>query len=297
VHAAIILVLVFLALNWSEDDPVTTKPSNKKEKTVELKKNKIKNTEELEKLAKKVKEIKEVESVVQDDLVEPELEMPELEEPIAEEVTAEVSLDDIKVKDTETNKVVETDKEDLNIAVEPVKDETVEVVDLSEEISSLNEETKIIDEVEQPAIAPSQEVDIQTSREDKITDTISNEEIIDDQVVQSDLSTDITKQLLKDLEVKLKEEKKELQLVEVLKPVTAPSYETIGRGLVYNCKGGHWACIENEGYKECRQNYSWNKSKNIPSECYPFAVLDNELDCAAVQQEKIDAVSDTNFCK
>ena len=113
---------------------------------------------------------------------------------------------------------------------------------------------------------------------------------------ESDVSTELTKKLLSDLEVRLKEEKREQSLVEVLKPVSAPLYDSIGKGLVYNCRDKHWACVEISSYKKCRQNYSWNKSNNIPAECYPFAALESSFDCATVQQEKIDSVGDTNFC-
>jgi hypothetical protein len=283
-HAVIIVVLAFLALNWSEDDD--TKNDIKKIKP------------KVEKIIKKeiVKKAVPVPEEVSDDFEEvPELEIPKLEEPTLEKVKPEeikpkVSLDDIKIENIKTE-IKEEVENDVSEVIKNVKD-IVETIDLSEEISNLKEENKAAEKADDVAvsIAPSKEVDTDPPVvEDKL--------IFHESIVESDISTDITKKLLQDLEVKLKEEKKELQLVEVLKPVTAPSYETIGKGLVYNCKDGHWACIEGEGYKQCRQHYSWNKSQSVPSECYPFAVLDNDLDCAAVQQEKIDAVSDTKFCK
>jgi hypothetical protein len=111
-----------------------------------------------------------------------------------------------------------------------------------------------------------------------------------------DSTTDITKKLLQDLEKRLQEEKKQQKLVEVLKPVAAPSYEAVGPSLVYNCSGQHWACIEPKAYTECRQNYSWNKKNGLPVECYPFGELDDNFDCATAQQEKIDRIGDTSFC-
>ena len=119
---------------------------------------------------------------------------------------------------------------------------------------------------------------------------IENNELIDTMnpdMLKSDIASDITKKLLSDLEVKLKEERSEIKAVEITKPVSAPSYEDIGVGLVYNCKDKHWACIEQTNYSQCRGNYSWNKSSSIPIECYPYAVLDNVEDCSKVQQEKI----------
>ena len=143
---------------------------------------------------------------------------------------------------------------------------------------------------------------VDTSTDDevvKVDEVITQmpEEIIPQQELQPDASTEITKKLLKDLEVRLKEEKKVQKTLSVVKPTAAPSYEITGLGLVYNCKDGHWACIEQEEYSKCRQNYSWNKNEGIPLECYPVAFLKTEYDCAMVQQEKIDSVSDTGFCQ
>ena len=107
----------------------------------------------------------------------------------------------------------------------------------------------------------------------------------------------MTKKLLENLQVKLKEERGEQKLVEQIRPIGAPSYESPGSGLVYNCKGGHWACIDSDEYKKCRQNYSWNKSEVIPIECYPMAFLETDFDCGTVQQEKVNSVPDLKFCE
>ena len=112
-----------------------------------------------------------------------------------------------------------------------------------------------------------------------------------------DPTTDIASKILSDLEDRIKAEKREQELVQVLKPVSAPAYEAVGPSLVYNCTEQHWACVEPNAYKECRQNYSWNSKNGLPIECYPFASIDDNFDCATVQQEKIDSVGDTSFCR
>ena len=111
-----------------------------------------------------------------------------------------------------------------------------------------------------------------------------------------DSSGDITKKLLRDLEKRIEEDQKEQKVIEVLKPVAAPSYEVQGPSLIYNCSGQHWACIDPKSYKKCKQNYSWNKKNALPIECYPYADVNDNFDCATIQQQKIDSVADTSFC-
>ena len=130
----------------------------------------------------------------------------------------------------------------------------------------------------------------QNTDEFKVDTTVSNE------LNSGSDGDDLTRKLLKELESKIADEKEQQRLVEIVNPVSAPSYDNIGRGLVYNCKGKHWACVEVKTFDQCRQNYSWNKQSRVSIECYPFAQLDSEFDCTTIQQEKIDSVGDTSFC-
>lgn len=130
----------------------------------------------------------------------------------------------------------------------------------------------------------------------KQQDADGTEVILPQDVIEPEASSEITKRLLKDLEVKLQKERKEQSLIGDAKPTSAPSYDKIGVGLVYNCSDSHWACVDRDTYTQCRENYAWNKQQGVEPECYPYAKLENELDCATVQQEKIDSVSDTSFC-
>lgn len=140
--------------------------------------------------------------------------------------------------------------------------------------------------------------DTETAKlEDKSEDVKVDESVTTSIDISEDSATDLTKKLLSDLENRLKDEKAKQNEVEVLKPVSAPSYEVRGAGLVYNCSGKHWACIEPKAYDICRQNYSWNSKNKLPIECYPFADVEDNFDCATVQQEKIDSIADTSFCK
>lgn len=199
--------------------------------------------------------------------------------------------DEDSVAKTEPNKAAD-ELADLDPVVpdspsEPEKNtvETAPLEEIDEVVDVGSKEGQNSDEADQGDI----------DSEPKVTEA-KEEEIIPQKELQPDISSEITKKLLEDLEVKLKEEKVIQKKITVTKPTDAPSYEIVGRGLVYNCRDKHWACIEQDQYKTCRENYSWNQTENIPLECYPVAFLETEYDCAVVQQEKIDSVSSTDFC-
>ncbi|MDO9341132.1 MAG: hypothetical protein Q7T72_11495 [Bacteroidales bacterium] len=75
-----------------------------------------------------------------------------------------------------------------------------------------------------------------------------------------------------------------------------PLYEPIGRGLVYNCKEKHWACIDKSSYINCNKNMKWNKAHAKPAECVVSNVYNSEEDCSTMQKYNISTSSSTNFC-
>lgn len=79
--------------------------------------------------------------------------------------------------------------------------------------------------------------------------------------------------------------------------VNPPKYETLGRGLVYNCKGKHWACVDKENYQVCFKNMKWNADNGKSSECVTQNVYANEDDCGKVQRYNVSTNVETSFCK
>ena len=75
-----------------------------------------------------------------------------------------------------------------------------------------------------------------------------------------------------------------------------PNYERLGRGLVYNCSGKHWACVDKFSYFKCRENYLWTKSNNKLPECSVRDVYATTTECKIVQEYNINMLEDTNFC-
>ncbi len=76
-----------------------------------------------------------------------------------------------------------------------------------------------------------------------------------------------------------------------------PKYEILGRGLVYNCKGKHWACVDKTNYQICHKNMKHNEANGKASECVTQNVYSNEEDCSTVQRYNVSTSVATNFCK
>ncbi len=67
-----------------------------------------------------------------------------------------------------------------------------------------------------------------------------------------------------------------------------PDYELSGRGLVYNCLGGHWACVNQTSYNTCLDNQKWQKNNKKSAECAVSEVLLTFEDCKKLQLHKIN---------
>lgn len=79
--------------------------------------------------------------------------------------------------------------------------------------------------------------------------------------------------------------------------VDPPTYDEVGRGLVYNCKGKHWACVDKNSYFACRDNLKWAKGNGKGFECFTKDVYKNENDCRIIQTNFINTNLKTDFCK
>jgi hypothetical protein len=104
----------------------------------------------------------------------------------------------------------------------------------------------------------------------------------------------ITDKILEDLEKEAKKSEPRPQITEYVSP---PDYEYRGRGLVYNCKGKHWACVDGPSYKSCEDNNSSVKYLKKPIECYPFNVYENQKGCENMQNRMVSSSAKTTFCQ
>jgi hypothetical protein len=76
-----------------------------------------------------------------------------------------------------------------------------------------------------------------------------------------------------------------------------PVYDQLGRGLVYNCKEKHFACVDKLSYVSCNKNMKWNKSHDKPAECAVINVYNSEDDCSVVQKYNVSVSLPTPFCQ
>ncbi len=107
--------------------------------------------------------------------------------------------------------------------------------------------------------------------------------------------TDFTEDILRDLEKKISQDQNQ-NIIQVDQYVAPPDYENSGRGLVYNCVGKHWACIDAPSFKVCQKNYSYNIKKSSKRECYPDSIYENEKGCIFIQKRKTSSGKKLDYC-
>ncbi len=79
--------------------------------------------------------------------------------------------------------------------------------------------------------------------------------------------------------------------------VEPPDYESLGRGLVYNCKGKHWACVDKRSYFKCRDNQKWSKENTKAPECVTRPVYASYEDCRTIQKYYVNTSFKVDFCE
>ncbi len=78
--------------------------------------------------------------------------------------------------------------------------------------------------------------------------------------------------------------------------IEPPNYLRSGRGLVYNCKENHWACVDKFSYFTCFENQKWNQDNSQDTECITRDVYASEADCASIQKFYVNKPEPTDFC-
>lgn len=126
-----------------------------------------------------------------------------------------------------------------------------------------------------------------------ISENISEDEIGSPES-NSTQKGDLTDKILLDLEKQATE--KDKNAPKNHEYVSPPEYEYMGKGLVYNCIGKHWACVDAPSYKACEQNYDGNKALKKKAECYPFNVYDRPKTCQSSQLMMTSSNAKTGFC-
>jgi uncharacterized protein YbcI len=104
----------------------------------------------------------------------------------------------------------------------------------------------------------------------------------------------ITEDILKNLEKQIasRTQKREENIL-LQKP---SEYNIAGRGLVYSCKGKHWACVDATNFSRCENNFKYYKHNKQKPDCFPENVYMSDKDCSMAQQRMINLSIETKFC-
>jgi hypothetical protein len=210
---------------------------------------------------------------------EPKADEPKAEEPKADEPKAE----EPKVEEPKA----EEPKVEEPIAEEPKVEEPIAEEPKAEEPKA--DEPK----AEEPK-AEEPKVEEPIAEEPKVEEPVtSSADTVGDGTETSGDGT-ITDKILEDLEQQVKNEKPKEVIRDYVSP---PDYEYRGRGLVYNCAGKHWACVDAPSYKLCENNFSAINYLKKKVECYPASIYETTKGCELMQNRNVSSNQKTDFCK
>lgn len=187
----------------------------------------------------------------------------------------------------EQEKVVEKAPE---VQEAPVENEPVET---AEQENMPVEENSPVQEVARPQ--EQQEVEEVTQEEAVVESPVVENDINQSETSGENIVDDLTSD---DLENKLNQITEKLEKAEKKAPfIEAPSYEQYGKGLVYNCKEKHWACVDRTPYLQCRQHQEWSSENRKAPNCVTEKVYSSFKDCRIVQVHYINTVQTPEGCK
>lgn len=186
--------------------------------------------------------------------------------------TTDPTITEPTTETTSDSSVEVTSTDDPTTTTEPVIEPTID--------------TPADTSVEEPVITSPTEDTPTTTVEEPSTDIVDNS-------VTTDPDASITDQILQDLEKQAKTSEPTNTKKEYVAP---PDYEYKGRGLVYNCQGLHWACIDAPSYKTCEDNASSVKYLKKKAECHPFNVYETTKGCENMQARMVTSAAKTGFC-
>ncbi len=214
---------------------------------------------------------------------------------IKPDVSTEIKKEEIKIPTDASTDVKPESKVEKAVTENVAPIENINIADKkSEETSQVLPEEKITEEVKplmnsvgipSEPIPPSvlEKKEIKEKAIDKKIDSLID--IVDEKKISTEENS--SKKVTK-LEDKIVEEEEY---------TASPTLETVGRGLVYNCKDKFWACVDKVTYVNCNKNMKWNKSHDKTPECAVDNVYSSDEDCGVVQKYNISISKPTPFCQ
>lgn len=220
-------------------------------------------------------------------------EVPAGEAPLNDVVPAQTA--------TEATSTLPTEEASKSVSVDAANLETQNTTSQGANETAAVEESKSVTEEEVKAALENQTTESQVQPDTEATNTQEgvavekSEDSIDGQENKTASDDDMTEKILQDLENQAKNQTKaKVQITEYVSP---PDYEYKGRGLVYNCVGKHWACIDAPSYKVCQNNFDGNKYLKKKTECNPVNVYQSQKGCETIQNRMVSSSAKTNFCQ
>ena len=131
-------------------------------------------------------------------------------------------------------------------------------------------------------ILPVANNDVQEGEEVPLASESGNAGVAEEGVATSAPLTDVILQMKEKLQEDL--------------PPEDPLYEITGRGLVYNCVGQHWACVDREVYFKCQEVAQWAKDHQQAIRCVPANVYISTEDCTTMQLYNINKLIRPEEC-
>jgi hypothetical protein len=79
--------------------------------------------------------------------------------------------------------------------------------------------------------------------------------------------------------------------------VVQPDYLEAGRGLIYNCAGKHWACVNKDNYVQCHKNQQWTTKMGKTKECVTVNVYASNEDCQIIHIHNVNTHAKPGNCE
>ncbi len=70
-----------------------------------------------------------------------------------------------------------------------------------------------------------------------------------------------------------------------------------GDNLIFDCKGGYYACVDNDGYELCQEKRKQGLDpKSARYECAPLKKYDEKTKCIVSNYQAVDSTAAKRFC-
>ncbi len=200
---------------------------------------------------------------------------------------------------------------------EIVKEEMIKPEIAKEEVP----EPKVTkEEVVKPEVAKEEMPEPEVTKEEMVKPEIAKEEMPEPKVTKEEMAKpEIAKEEMPEPEVTeeevIKKEKlsstspsgEALSFIQEMIPNPQKKYDFIksppflsqnmGRGLVYNCQGKHWACVNKESYLQCKNHAKWSLAEEKLPDCVINSIYITFNSCKAAQFQKIEGLATPDYCE